>query len=109
MLARPTPRSCCSTRRSGVEPQTLRLFEVARARGIPLLTFINKYDRPGMEPLEMLDHVESVLGIAPVAATWPVGIPGDFRGVVDRSDRHVPPVHPDRGWRDGRTGGAADA
>ena len=69
----------------GVEPQTLRLFEVARARGIPLLTFINKYDRPGMEPLEMLDHVESVLGIAPVAATWPVGIPGDFRGVVDRS------------------------
>src|SRR3954470_10750702 len=69
----------------GVEPQTLRLFEVARARGIPLLTFINKYDRPGMEPLEMLDHIEAVLGLTPVAATWPVGIPGDFRGVVDRS------------------------
>src|SRR3954464_2220079 len=69
----------------GVEPQTLRLFEVARARGIPPPTFINKYAPPGTEPLEMLDHVESVLGIAPVAATWPVGIPGDFRGVVDRS------------------------
>jgi peptide chain release factor 3 len=69
----------------GVEPQTLRLFEVARARRIPLLTFVNKYDRPGMEPLEMLDHIESVLSITPVAATWPVGIPGDFRGVVDRS------------------------
>jgi peptide chain release factor 3 len=69
----------------GVEPQTLRLFEVARARGIPLLTFVNKYDRPGMEPLEMLDHIESVLGLTPVAATWPVGIPGDFRGVVDRA------------------------
>jgi peptide chain release factor 3 len=68
----------------GVEPQTLRLFEVARARNIPLLTFVNKYDRPGMEPLEMLDHVETVLGLTPVAATWPVGIPGDFRGVVDR-------------------------
>ncbi len=68
----------------GVEPQTLRLFEVARARRIPLLTFVNKYDRPGMEPLEMLDHIEQVLGITPVAATWPVGIPGDFRGVVDR-------------------------
>ena len=68
----------------GVEPQTLRLFEVARARGIPLLTFVNKYDRPGMEPLEMLDHIEEVLGITPVAQTWPVGIPGDFRGVVDR-------------------------
>ena len=69
----------------GVEPQTLRLFEVARARGIPLLTFVNKYDRPGMEPLAMLDHIESVLGVTPVAATWPVGIPGDFRGVVDRA------------------------
>jgi peptide chain release factor 3 len=69
----------------GVEPQTLRLFEVARARGIPLLTFVNKYDRPGMEPLEMLDHIESTLGITPVAANWPVGLPGDFRGVVDRS------------------------
>jgi peptide chain release factor 3 len=69
----------------GVEPQTLRLFEVARARGIPLLTFVNKYDRPGMEPLEMLDHIESVLGITPAASTWPVGLPGDFRGVVDRA------------------------
>jgi peptide chain release factor 3 len=69
----------------GVEPQTLRLFEVARARRIPLLTFVNKYDRPGLEPLAMLDHVEEVLGLTPVAATWPVGLPGDFRGVVDRS------------------------
>jgi len=68
----------------GVQEQTLRLFEVARARGIPLLTFVNKYDRPGLEPLEMIDHIESVLGVTPVAVTWPVGIPGDFRGVVDR-------------------------
>jgi peptide chain release factor 3 len=69
----------------GVEPQTLRLFEVARARGIPLLTFINKYDRPGMEPLEMIDHIEEVLGLKAAPVTWPVGIPGDFRGVIDRS------------------------
>jgi peptide chain release factor 3 len=69
----------------GVEAQTLRLFEVARARGIPLLTFVNKYDRPGMEPLAMVDHIESVLGVTPVASTWPVGIPGDFRGVVNRA------------------------
>jgi len=68
----------------GVEAQTLRLFEVARARNIPLITFVNKYDRPGIEPLEMLDHIESVLGITPVAASWPVGEPGDFRGVIDR-------------------------
>lgn len=69
----------------GVEAQTLRLFEVARARGIPLMVFVNKYDRPGLEPLEMLDHITEVLGIEPVAMTWPVGIPGDFRGVVDRA------------------------
>ncbi len=69
----------------GVEAQTLRLFEVARARGIPLMVFVNKYDRPGLEPLEMLDHITSTLGIEPVAMTWPVGIPGDFRGVVDRA------------------------
>ncbi|HEU0316990.1 MAG TPA: peptide chain release factor 3 [Solirubrobacteraceae bacterium] len=68
----------------GVEAQTLRLFEVARARGIPLITFVNKYDRPGMEPLEMLDHIERTLDLQPAAMTWPVGIPGDFRGVVDR-------------------------
>ncbi len=68
----------------GVEAQTLRLFEVARARRIPLLTFVNKYDRPGMEPLEMLDHIERTLGLQPAPMTWPVGLPGDFRGVVDR-------------------------
>ncbi len=70
----------------GVEPQTLRLFEVARARQIPLITFVNKYDRPGMEPLEMLDHIETTLGLTPHPLSWPVGIPGDFRGVVDRRD-----------------------
>jgi peptide chain release factor 3 len=68
----------------GVEPQTRRLFEVARAREIPLITFVNKYDRPGMEPLAMLDHLERELGLAPHPLSWPVGIPGDFRGVVDR-------------------------
>jgi peptide chain release factor 3 len=68
----------------GVEPQTRRLFEVARERGIPLLAFVNKYDRPGLEPLEMVDHLHETLGLEPAPVTWPVGIPGDFRGVVDR-------------------------
>jgi peptide chain release factor 3 len=70
----------------GVEAQTRRLFEVARARRIPLITFVNKYDRPGLEPLAMLDHVEQTLGVTPHPRSWPVGIPGDFRGVVDRRD-----------------------
>ena len=70
----------------GVEPQTEQLFQVARARGIPLMAFVNKYDRPGMEPLEMLDHLTDTLGLALAPLTWPVGIPGAFSGVIDRRD-----------------------
>jgi peptide chain release factor 3 len=68
----------------GIEPQTLKLFEVSRDRGIPLLTFINKFDRPGRDPLELLDEIETQIGLIPTPVTWPVGIPGDFRGVLDR-------------------------
>jgi peptide chain release factor 3 len=70
----------------GIEAQTLKLFEVARDRGIPLLTFLNKYDRPGRDPLELLDEIEQTLGLRPTPVTWPVGIPGDLRGVIDRRD-----------------------
>ncbi|HPB45807.1 MAG TPA: GTP-binding protein, partial [Microthrixaceae bacterium] len=68
----------------GIEPQTLKLFEVCRDRGLPLLTFINKWDRPGRDGLELLDEIETMIGVQPTPVTWPVGIPGDFRGVVDR-------------------------
>jgi peptide chain release factor 3 len=68
----------------GVEPQTLRLFQVARARNMPLLTFINKCDRPGLEPLELIDHIEKTLDITATPVTWPVGEPGAFQGVIDR-------------------------
>src|SRR6186997_2110027 len=70
----------------GIEPQTLKLFEVCRERNLPLLTFVNKWDRPGRDPLELIDEIETLLGIRPTPVTWPVGIPGDFRGVVDRRD-----------------------
>jgi peptide chain release factor 3 len=69
----------------GIEPQTLKLFEVCRERNIPLLSFINKWDRPGLDPLELIDEIESTLDIVPTPVTWPVGIAGDFRGVVDRA------------------------
>ncbi|HEY9555994.1 MAG TPA: peptide chain release factor 3 [Acidimicrobiales bacterium] len=72
----------------GIEPQTLKLFEVCRERNLPLVTFINKWDRPGRDPLELLDQVESQLSIVPTPVTWPVGIAGDFRGVIDRRDGH---------------------
>src|SRR3954471_13765671 len=68
----------------GIEPQTLKLFEVCKARQMPLLTYINKWDRPGLDPLELLDEIESQIGVTPGPVTWPVGIAGDFRGVVDR-------------------------
>lgn len=68
----------------GIEPQTLKLFEVCRARGIPLLTFVNKWDRPGLDPLALLDEIEAKIRVTPAPVTWPVGIAGDFRGVVDR-------------------------
>jgi peptide chain release factor 3 len=68
----------------GVEAQTRKLFEVCRARQMPVLTFLNKYDRPGRDPLELIDEIEEQIGLRPTPATWPVGVPGDFRGVIDR-------------------------
>ncbi len=68
----------------GIEAQTLKLFQVCKARGLPVLTFLNKLDRPGRDPLELLDEIEDQIGLRPTPATWPVGIPGDFRGVIDR-------------------------
>jgi peptide chain release factor 3 len=70
----------------GIEPQTLKLFDVCRQRQMPLLTFINKWDRPGREALELIDEIERQLGVTPTPVTWPVGYAGDFRGVIDRRD-----------------------
>jgi len=68
----------------GVEPQTVKLFKVCRERGIPIFTFINKMDRPGKNPFDLLEEVEEVLGILAVPMTWPIGEPGAFKGVYDR-------------------------
>jgi peptide chain release factor 3 len=67
----------------GLEPQTLKLFDVCRSRGIPVLTFVNKWDRPGREALELLDEVEQTIGLRPMPVTWPVGIAGELRGLVE--------------------------
>jgi peptide chain release factor 3 len=68
----------------GIEAQTLKLFEVCRTRRLPVLTFLNKYDRPAREPLGLLDEIEAQIGLRPTPATWPVGPAGDLRGVIDR-------------------------
>lgn len=67
----------------GLEPQTLKLFEACRVRRTPVITVINKWDRPGQEPLALLDEIQQRLGVTPTPLNWPVGIAGDFRGVVD--------------------------
>ena len=73
----------------GLEPQTRKLFEVCRMRQIPIFTFINKMDRPGREPLELLDEIEKELELLPWAVNWPIGSGEHFRGVIDRRTRQV--------------------
>ena len=73
----------------GVEPQTRRLFEVCRKRGIPIFTFINKLDRPSQSPLALLDEIEEILGLQPVPLNWPVGDGQTFKGVYDRKQKGI--------------------
>ncbi|MCW2867625.1 MAG: prfC, partial [Marmoricola sp.] len=69
----------------GLEPQTLKLFRVCKARGIPVITVINKWDRPGLDPLALMEEIQEQIGLVPTPLTWPVGIAGDFRGVLERA------------------------
>ncbi len=73
----------------GLEPQTRKLFEVCRLRRIPLFTFINKMDRPGREPLELVDEIEQELGLLCWPVNWPIGSGDQFRGVLDRRGRQA--------------------
>ena len=66
---------------NGVEDQTRKLFEVCRRHRLPILTFINKFDRPARDPLELLDDIERTLGIAAAPVNWPIGSAERFRGV----------------------------
>lgn len=73
----------------GVEPQTRKLFDVCRMRGIPVFTFINKMDRPSKNPLDLLDEIESVFGIGTFSMNWPLGNGSSFGGVYDRLGRQM--------------------
>ncbi|MEZ2122410.1 MULTISPECIES: peptide chain release factor 3 [unclassified Corynebacterium] len=66
----------------GLEPQTLKLFRVCKARGLPIVTVVNKWDRPGKSPLELMDEIVSEIGLQPTPLFWPVGEAGDFRGLA---------------------------
>src|SRR4051812_46114154 len=71
----------------GIEPQTRKLFEVCRQRGVPIFTFMNKCDRPMKNPLELLDELERVLGIGAFPVNWPIGTGFEFQGVYDRQTK----------------------
>lgn len=73
----------------GVEAQTKKLFKVCKMRGIPIFTFINKLDRQGKEPLELLEDIEHHLGIRSYPMNWPVGSGKSFKGVYDRARREI--------------------
>jgi peptide chain release factor 3 len=73
----------------GLEPQTRKLFEVCKLRELPIFTFVNKLDRPGREPLELLDEIEQELGLQTYAVNWPIGTGDRFKGVFDRHQQKV--------------------
>ena len=75
----------------GIEPQTLKLFEVCRLRDIPIVTFVNKMDREARDPFELLDEVSDKLQLDPAPLYWPAGSGNRFKGVLDlREQRFIP-------------------
>ena len=83
----------------GVEERTIKLMEVCRLRDTPILTFINKLDREGRDPIELLDEVEAVLKIQCAPITWPIGMGKRLKGVIDLRDETVHLYDPQHGGR----------
>jgi peptide chain release factor 3 len=73
----------------GVESRTLKLFEVCRMRKLPVISFMNKLDRPGLDPLELIDQISSTLNLKVCPMNWPIGMGREFRGVVDVRTKQV--------------------
>ena len=73
----------------GVEAQTIKLFKVCVMRGIPIFTFINKMDREANDPFELVDEIETVLGIRTCPINWPIGSGKNFKGVYDRQTETI--------------------
>ncbi|HWL11238.1 MAG TPA: peptide chain release factor 3 [Planctomicrobium sp.] len=74
---------------NGIESQTIKLFKICAERKVPIITFVNKMDRPGSDPLGVLTQIEEVLGIDAIPANWPIGTGREFNGLVDRKTREV--------------------
>ena len=67
----------------GIETQTRKLFRVCSMRGIPVFTFMNKFDRESRDPLGLMQELEDVLGLPSAAVTWPIGSGINFEGIYD--------------------------
>src|SRR6201995_3701062 len=67
----------------GIEEQTRKLFEVCRLRDVPIVTFINKLDREGRDPFDLIDEIEQTLALDTTPASWPIGMGRDFLGTYD--------------------------
>ncbi len=81
----------------GIETQTQKLFEVCRLRDMPIITFINKVDREGRDPMDLLDEVEKTLALDVTPLTWPIGMGRDLKGVYDLTRDRVIMFDPKRG------------
>ena len=92
----------------GVEEQTKKLFRVAKERDLPIFTFVNKLDRPGREPVELIDEVEELFGLHAVPMTWPIGSGTDFKGVYVRASGQIQVFERTRGRQEGPGGGAGE-
>ncbi|QUH29958.1 peptide chain release factor 3 [Vallitalea guaymasensis] len=73
----------------GVEDQTKKLFQVCKMRGIPIFTFINKMDRMGKDPFDLMEDIENVLGIRSCPVNWPIGSGKNFKGVYNRHENQI--------------------
>ena len=91
----------------GIEPQTRKLFEVCRLRSVPIITFVNKVDREGRSPFDLLDEIADILALDVTPMNWPIGMGGEFEGVRDfASNRTSRPEGDSRAFR-GATDDAA--
>ncbi|MBI4911161.1 MAG: peptide chain release factor 3 [Acidobacteria bacterium] len=89
----------------GVEEQTKKLFRVASERKLPIFTFVNKLDRPGRDPVELIDEVEELFGLHAVPMTWPIGSGPDFKGVFVRATGQIQVFEKARAGRKARVAG----
>lgn len=87
----------------GIEAQTRKLFEVCRLRDIPIMTFVNKLDRAGREPFELLDELQDALALDMSPQVWPVGMGTDFHGCYDLANNQFLTIHEDGSAGFGRT------